>query len=357
MALTIEVNGTVYEDALNIRVNRSVHNFCGYFEADTSANPEERLPIKVGDAVRIFADGVSILNGFAELVEVSYDGASHSLYIFGRDRTADAFDSTVSGDKVFKAPNSLEGILRLVLDAGNMTGIGINVLADDIDDFASGESIEAEVGQTIFNFLEPYARKQQVVMTSDENGDIILMRAGTTHSGLRLARGKNILSASFRKKNDKLFNKYIARSQVDPLANDDYPASDIVSQSGETAIDPTIRDSRIIEFNTEEEMNNDTSFNRAEFEANIRRANSVNYSCSVYGHSLNGVPFKVNELAFVDDDFCNISSDLLIHSIEYSYSLSSGSITKFQMTYKDAFTLQAQQEAREASRQTVGSDF
>ena len=99
------------------------------------------------------------------------------------------------------------------------------------------------------------------------------------------------------------------------------------------------------------------SFNRAKFEANIRRANSVNYSCAIQGHSINGKPFKINTLAFVDDDFCNISSELLIHTIEYRYSLNQGSTSMLQMTYKDAYTLQAQQEARDAARQLVGDDL
>lgn len=357
MALSIEVNGVLYEDTLNIRVNRSMHNFMGYFEADVSANANEVLPVKEGDAVKIFADGSPILNGFIETVEVSYDATSHSIYLSGRDRTGDAFDSTVSGDKVFSAPNSLKDIIRLVLDAGNMQYIGVNEFASDIPDFADGETIEAEVGQTIINFLEPYARKLQVVMTTDENGDISLMRAGTVSSGLRLAKGRNILSASFKKKGDKVFNKYTAVSQLDPIANDEAPAGEIVSQSGSTTIDNKVRSSRVLEFNTEEDTNNEVSFNRAKFEANIRRANSVNYSCAIQGHSINGKPFKINTLAFVDDDFCNISSELLIHTIEYRYSLNQGSTSMLQMTYKDAYTLQAQQEARDAARQLVGDDL
>ena len=357
MALSMEVNGILYEDALNISVSRSMHNLAGFFEANATANNEELIPVKIGDAIRIFADGTSILNGFVEALEINYDSASHSIYLFGRDRTGDMFDSTVSGPKTYIAPNSFSGVLRSALDAGNMSYIGINNQATDAPDFTDGERLDAEVGQTIHSFLDAYARKLQIVMTTDENGDVLLARAGTVQSGLRLSLGGNIKSASFKKKYNNIFNKYIARSQIDPLSSDDTPAIDVVSQTGSITVDNSVRPSRIIEFNTEEDADNVTSFNRAEFEANIRRANSINYSCVVQGHSVNGSPMKINTLAFVDDAFAGISSDLLIHSIEYSYSLNSGSTTKLQMTYKDAYTLNADRDAREAARQLVGDDY
>lgn len=357
MALELEVNGVVYDNALNIRASRSLHNLCGYFEVNSSIDPDNLLPVKAGDAIRVLADGVSVMNGYIETLEVGYDDTSHSIYIFGRDRTGDMFDSTVSGSKSFSAPASFLSIVRSVLDAGNMAHIGIVNQAIDAPDFAAGETIEAEVGQTIFGFLEPYARKLQIVMTTNGDGDVLLLRAGNTSSGLRLARGENIKSASFKKKTTDIFYKYTSRAQLDPLGFDDAPAGEVVNQTGETAVDTSARKSRVLEFNVEEDMDNSTSFNRAQFEANIRRANAVNYSCVVQGHSLNGKPFSINTLAYVDDSFCGIASDMLIHSVEYSYTLNSGSTTKLQMTYKDAFTLNAQQEAREAARQSVGDDF
>lgn len=355
--LRMEVNGNVYKDAINISVTRSVNNFCGYFEASSSLNVENLLPLKLGDAITVLADEKLIFNGYIEQLQVQYDSESHEISIAGRDRVCDALDSTVTGDKVFKGPTNLKSVLRAVLDAGGMSAIGIIDEAGGIPDFGDGDTVEAEVGQTIFEFLEPYARKLQVIMTSNEDGDILLMRAGTVHSGLSLVNGENILQASLKKTDDKRFNKYIAKSALNPISNDDADPVDVVSQSGTTATDSDIRSTRVKEFNTEEDMDNDTSFNRANFEANIRRSNSLNYSCVVQGHSINDMPFKINTIATVSDGFADIGGDLLIHTIEYKYSLNGGSLSVFQMTYKDAYTLQAQQSARDAARQLTAGAF
>lgn len=356
--LLLEINGSVYENATSIRVYRSLYNFLGQFDAYTTANENDALPVKVGDVVRVLADRSPIFNGYIESIGVRYDNGSHEISISGRDKTCDVLDSTVFGQKTYKGAINLKSVAEKVLLNNGISGISVlDQSLTNVYDFKSGERIQAEVGQTIYEFLDKYARKIQVVMTTNEDGNIVFYRGSAEDSGLNLKFGENILSASFSKKNSDRFNKYIARSQLDPLSNQSLSADDIVNQTGQTAVDSEIRQGRILEFNTEEEMNNDLSFDRAAFEANIRRANSINYSCVVQGHSVNGSIFKVNSLAYVSDDFCKIASKMLIHSVEYSYSLGSGSRTKLEMTYKDAFTLDAQQKQRDQARQSVGDEF
>lgn len=357
MTLSMEVNGIVYNDALSIEVVRSINNFPAYFYVRSSANINDRLPVKVGDAVNILADGTQIFNGFIEDIGVSYDSSSHTISISGRERVADIVDSTVTGNKVFTGPINFKDVIRQVLDAGNMQDIDIIDETGVSLDFAAGERLEAEVGQTIFNFLEPYASKLQVIISSDEAGNLLLLRAGQEHSGLSLVNGENILSASLSKNTAYRFNEYIARAQLNPLSDDNASIEDVSSQVGSSGIDDEIRTSRILEFNVEEDMTSEQSEGRAQFEANIRRVNSVKYTCKVQGHSVNGKPFKINTLASVNDSFCGISADLLIHSITYKLSLNGGSTSALSMTNRDAYTLQAIQDAREAARELTGDGF
>ena len=360
--LTIEVNGVNYETALSIRVRRSIHNFLGFFDVESSTDPKNLLPIKVGDEIKVLADGKQILFGFVDRLKMRQSAEDHTITFSGRDRTSDVFDSTVTGDLKFQGPISFIDVLRQTLDAGNLNAIDIIDEVGFIDNFTDQDTIAYEVGTTIFNFMEPYARKQQFLMTTNETGNILLMRGSSENLGIDLIHQvnnlqNNVISSTYEKNIELRFNRYIAKSQLNPFGSDAEPA-DIADQSGESPPDSEIRTSRIMTFNVEEDANNDVSFNRAEFEANIRRANSLNYSAVVQGHTVNGEILKVNRIAFVRDDFAGfVSSKMLVHTIEFNYSLRTGSTTTLSLTFPDAFTLAVEQSARDAARSELGGGF
>ena len=99
--------------------------------------------------------------------------------------------------------------------------------------------------------------------------------------------------------------------------------------------------------------------NRATWEANIRRARSFEYEATVQGHSRNaqGDIWRVNQLVRVLDQFAGIDAILLIKKVSFESSLNSGNTTKLCMVVKDAYSLQAEQDAREARANTQGDKF
>lgn len=360
--LTLEINGVLYKDAQKIQVFRSLKNFCGFFTATTTANPQNVLPVFIGQTVKVYADDILIFNGYIEQLSPNYTSSSHTISISGRDRTQDVYDSTVSGKKSFEGVNSYTNILRQVLDAGNLQDIKIIDEVNNIPDFSDTDIVSADVGQTIFDFIEPYSRKNQFLITTNEDGNILLMRAGTERLGISLLHEignneNNVLEATLEIDNSKRFNKYVSKSNLNPFNEEVLEPADLVNQTSEQVIDSKIRNSRVLEFNTEEDMDLNKGFNRAKFEANIRRANSLNYSCVVQGNSFNGNIFKINRKVFVKDTFCQISSDMLIHTVNYNFSIENGSTTQLQLSAPDAYSLQAEQEAREANRSDLGGGF
>lgn len=361
--LTLLVNGVEYDRSISINVSRSLQNFLGYFQATTSADPEDVLPVKMGDAIEVLADGSRIFNGYVDALRMSHSANGHSISISGRDKTADIFDSTVTGQKSFRGSIGFSDLLRKVLNANGSTDIDIVNEVGAIEEFKSTEIVAAEVGQKIFDFIEPYARTRQLLITTNEDGNVLLMRSGTSRLGVDLVHQvgneqNNIKSAELSLNRESRYNKYISHSQLNPYAQgDEIEPSDITSQKGQAEVDSDIRTTRTFEFNAEEDSKNTTAYNRARFEANIRRAKSLNYACVVQGHGINGTPYKINRLAFVNDDFADISSDMLLHSVEFSYSLSEGSTTTMEFTYPDAFSLEVKQKAREAARSLLGGKF
>jgi len=361
--LTAEINGNIYSDAVAIGCSRSLKQLYGRFNIIATANKDDALPVKYGDIVKILADGNVILVGYIENISVNYGERNHIIRISGFDRTVDMSDSSVTGQKTFNGNIGFEDIARTVLDNGNMDFIDIVNEAGEITDFTSNDIINAEVGQSIFDFLEKYARKKQFILTTNENGDLLMCRASNDRLGANLVHLKgnntnNVLNASFNIGGGNRYNKYICRSQLNPYSQSgNIKAQNIANQSGETGIDEFVRTSRILEFVTEHDEDNASVSDRAQFEANTRRANSVDYTANVQGHSIDGNPFKVNRLAFINDDYANISSDMLLHTINYIYSVDEGSITELSFSYPDAFSLNAKQSEKAKARSKIGDGF
>lgn len=361
--LSVQINGEVYNDALSINCSRSLKQLYGQFRILSSANVNNKLPVKIGDAVKILADGVIILNGYIQNLSVYYGASNHTITIIGNCRTVDINDSSVIGQKTFNGVVSFEKVARTVLDNAEMSFIDIiNETNEDIK-FNATDIIQAEVGQSIFDFLEKYSRKKQFILTTNEDGNLLMLRASNQRLGLDLLRlennnTNNILNANLDSGIENRYNKYICRSQLNPYEQSgNVLPQDISNQNNSTGIDNLIRPSRVLEFQTENDEDNMSTGNRAQFEANVRRANSVNYTCSVQGHSVNGVPFKINRLAFINDDFAGISSDMLLHTVNFSYDVSGGSISELSFTYPDAFTLNAVQENKNKARSKIADGF
>jgi prophage tail gpP-like protein len=68
----------------------------------------------------------------------------------------------------------------------------------------------------------------------------------------------------------------------------------------------------------------------------------------VQGHGVDGAIWEPNMLVDVDDDFNKISSTLLIRSVRFDQDIGGGETTLMDLTYRDAYQLQAEQTRRDA---------
>lgn len=365
--LSIRVNGENLENFQRAKVIRSIETLCGAFSFTSTANNNNLFPVRSGDFVECLADGIIILTGYVDDSPVEYDTQSHSISVVGRSILQDVVDSSVPTTKEFTGSISLISIIRTVLNDLGLTKIKIINNAGTIDNFAETEITSAEIGQTAFEFIELFARKRQVLLTDNGPGNLVIARASTKRATIRFQHksgrdDNNILSASYSNDLSNRYRTYRVNSALNPFfQNDAIDAATIVNQKG-TVTDSKIRSTRFLEMNAEESSDNFTALDRSKWEANYRRSVNFNYRCTVNGHTIidknkNIIPYEPNTLYHVKDDFADIDADLLAKAIEYNYSIESGSTSDIIMAQKDAFTLQAEQNQREASREQTGDGF
>jgi prophage tail gpP-like protein len=362
MSLKIRLNGQTFTDFISAQVLMSIETAASSFAFTSSAQIDNLFPIKEGDLVEILADDKLISTGHVEDVGVTYDAQSHTIEVKGRSLLADLIDSTVGSIKEFTGQVNLVDVARAVLDGLGLTSIKIINKAGTIKNFNAEDITSAETGKNAFEFVELYARKRQVLITTDGDGNMVLVKGSGVASvnrfkNIQVANDNNVLSARLTSSNASLFNQYIAQSQLNPVNLDEGVTTESVSGQVGVATDSSIRTTRTLEFNSEESSDSVTLNDRAAWESNIRRARAKNYIAVVQGHSASDEAWEPNKLYKVDDDFCGVHGTLLSREVAYRYDLQNGSTTEINMTNRKAYTLQAEEDAREANTNEFGNDF
>lgn len=364
----LEVDGFTYEGFTDISVVCSIGAISGSYTFGVTSSKKVSLPIQEGQSCRVLIDDTPIINGYVETMPIAYDSETHTIQISGRDRTMDAIDSSTVL-KELSGTLSLQAAMRQILDANGLQDIEVINQVSGLAPFKDGDIESAEVGETVFEYVEKYARKRQVLLTRDGSGNIVITRSGTANSVTALLNvvggtNNNILSGSGQYSGTELFNKYTVRSQQNPAALDNagtVSASAISNQSG-TVFDNNVRATRILEIRPDQSGSSDDSKQFATWSRNIRRAKAFSYTAVVEGHYQNEAKTRLwvpNEIVSINDDFIGMSSQLnakmLIDTVEYKQNLKDGTTTIITCVDKNAYTLQSEQDLRDSRANDLGA--
>jgi len=317
-------------------------------------------PVQIGDQCVVQVDGVDKVNGFVERVDVSYDSGSHNVIFSGRDVTADLIDATFPVAKSIVLPKT---ILEIVEEALRSCGIPKDqpklILSDPgaTDSFEKNEVVKWAAGQNCLEFIDTYARKRQLIMYtlgdkalhfSQANPDFESMRSVTAMNSLG-AQSNNIKRATLNRDYTQRFAKYTCISQGNASASDFSEA--VVDDKIQThnitegiAIDKdmeNIRPSREYTFKNEASGDGGNCKQRAKWEANLRKSNSFTYMPTFAGHSATvegkNIPWLLNAVIGVNDDFSDINGGYLIRDIEWSVDHDNGSETTVTLVDPSSF--------------------
>ncbi len=339
----------------SVRLDLGFTDFVWPFSFTLAGNGAEAPPVKIGNDIKFYADGKLVLSGYIEKIDVAYGENRHDLLVSGRSFTADLVDSTIDGGINYDSQINLATIAESLIDnlfadplvPGGLEGvtrpqIKIGVVVEDaINDFLLSEGLGAEVGQTYFEVLEKFARKRQTILTTNEKGEVVFARGhGGQSTPLRLQNKigdmtNNVKDALSSEDRSKMFNLYSVNSQpsrggfwnIADLSQDD-----LFNTEGRT-IDQRIRVSRKFFMVAERDQCDD----RAEWEAIIRRSQSLKYSATVEGHSYKKETWFPNKSVGVIDELCGHNGRMLIDKVSLTQSVSKGSESKLTCVPPNAY--------------------
>jgi prophage tail gpP-like protein len=297
----------------------------------------------MGDEISIEADGVTILSGFIEGVSGSIDSSTANITFSGRDLTGDLVDSSVP-----KNVSSIVGGITLAeLCSTVVSALGLNLtIVDKVPftrPFSDTDITAIGFGGSAGSFLQNFARKRQIVLTTFGNKDLVLYHPGIPSEILYQLDENSLLKRDFAYTTKDRFNKIEVGSE-DNFAQEDYEALDsAISRTG-SFLDSSIRSTRYLQIQAEESMTDSELQSRAEEEVNIRRASGLSYSCTVPSHK-----YLKGDFIFLRDSLSGVRGVFLIRSVEY-ISTKSADLSNLVLTFPETYSAVGERTTKRKSK-------
>ena len=345
----ISVNGKIFTNWKTARLTRTIDANSGKFQFSSSNVVPANYPVRAGDAVQILINGVPKLTGFCDTLESSVEDGTDTIAVAGRDNTCDLIDSSMpDAVKSLQGPLSMAGLTTKIISALGAT-IGVIDNIPNIAEFDELEFFGADAGKNCMLFLTDFARKRQIYLIADGQGNLEIFRpVEVIQPGVIMNRRdnseNNVISSSVRFDHSQRFGKYSSRSQDNFGADPDADYVEGVDRKGEST-DDQIRSSRFLEVQGEESFTEIETKDRSIEELNIRRARSTAYTATVAGVERSaGLLWDIGQLTKVNDDFSGMVGVFITRSVDYSVDRNLGTRTTITFAPPEAYNVRTSKQ-------------
>ncbi len=362
--IVIEVDKIQYGNFVSAEVTLRLDALTNTFSFEAATNSARPLPFRGGEACLIFVAGEQVLSGHIELVNAAYASEDHTVTVTGRDKTGDLLDSSLPAFSDIKA-KTLKALCERAIS--EIPGLKLKVIDEaNPDPFNPAEDISSpDPAQNAFSFLEKYARKLHVLLSSDFDGNLLITESsGIETKGLIQNRkdnrndSNNVVRAQVTYDDTGRFNLYQAVAQLNPTAGalaGILGPETVSNSSGKAVLDKRIRAGRQLILISETLAAKDKNFDRADWEKNIRAARGVVYSPELIGFTDQEEDlWAINTLPQIDDEDADIQERMLINTVTFSSAIGSGNKTNLGLIDPESYTL-AQQKPQTEKKQ--GDNF
>lgn len=328
-AVTLFVNGKVFEGWEDLQITRELNAAASDFQlqlVDKWRQDQQEWRLQPGDAIHIHIGKDTILTGYTDRVSASFSSNQRTVTVNGRSKTGDLVDCSVTGENEFSGLNLKEIATKLC------SPFGIQVVFN-VDPGAAFDKVTIQQGETVFALIDRLARQRKLLVYPTVFGNLAFDVGGKARSGTTLKQGVNILSGSANYDNSDRFSEYTTKGQNLSFLGDQ---AQNTSASGK-ATDKGVTRFRPMVLVAEATADDQTSADRASYEANIRAAKSQDIQIEVQGwHKADGGLWDINQLIPVDCGFLGVRRTLLSKRVAYIKN-GSGTTCNISLVRKEAF--------------------
>jgi len=345
--MNIIVNGVSYADFTTSAVSRSLDNIADDFSFEFTSSNGVIIPFTGGESCVINVDGEKVLTGVIEVITISGSDTSHVLSASGRDKTRNIVDSKLFGVGQIAPPIKFKTLIDIAL-----ASVKLDIEVIDRVGVKGFEKVEdmptSEPGMNAYQFIEKLARKRQVLLSSNADGNLEITRS----IGRKIdafvnhkinGRGNNVLNYDYTNDRSGRFRDYIITGQASMNAVDGSlgMSSDAKTDQTGRAQDVEIEQGRQQVISGEAPTSVEEANLRATWQANFDKSKSLSYSCDVDGwRNQTGELWEPNTIINVRSDYAGIDSPMLVNKVTYTLAQGTGRVTSLELLPENAYTLE-----------------
>lgn len=328
----LRVNGREWGGWTSVRISAGIDRVARDFNVSITrqwpGSSEIMHPVKNGDLVEVLIGDDLVITGWIEATPASYDANSIETGIVGRSKTADLIDCSASGDQ--HSGKTLFGIAKSFCQPFGISVVDGGVPATAVID------AQPEHGETVVECLNRLLGQVQSLAYDDEQGHLVLGKAGNSRAATALVLGENILSCDTERSVRERFSSYLVSGQR-PGTDDDFGEATIAAIK-QTAKDAEVTRYRPHTIQQSGTATTDSCKSRCVFEARQRAALTKETTYTVQGwRQGNGELWKPNQLVTVFDPVLGFDNDeLVIAEVTYNQG-ANGTTTELRIGPADAY--------------------
>jgi prophage tail gpP-like protein len=312
--ITFEINGQEFVNVISSECSDGLDQLAAEF----SFVVPKLFGIKKGDTCDVYIDDELFTTGYVFGFKDNQTPDDYLITVNGFSKTKDLVDSNLEG-------LTIEGDLSLgdaITEILKNVNSDLDVIDESKQKFDKNEKISTDFGDNAFATISSYARKKQTLVTSNEDGNLLLTRGVEKDSGLVIANRENgnVLGSSAFENDESLYSEYSVKSQLNVTLLNIESETDpkvITDQDGKV-LDSRIRKTRVMRTVAEKSSTSAMCEDRAAWMYAMMLSRSWGVSYTLSGHSQNGKLFKKGETVSVEDETRNIDDTLLIKKVSYN---------------------------------------
>lgn len=302
------------------------------------------IGIEPGDEVEVFLGEDVVVTGYVTKVTTGYDSGGVDIQVDGFSRTM-----MLQSALPYAAPRTFKdyAVTKLLTTLCGYFGVEVGALVNA----STAETISFSADELVSDKIVQLVQRKSVLVTDDEAGRLVLLKAGSETANDAIETGKNVLSAKRTTDMRNRFREYVVYGQG---VNAD--STRLVTDNQVSAM---VEDSSVAYRTNAVKQTGDAVASdclvRASMLKKVAQAESDVFEYVLQGwRQSNGALWKPNLSVKVRDTIFNVDRRMVVTDVRYSMSASGTTVTLALMD-QDAFTFTGQSTTDEKVK-TVESE-